>query len=128
MENKFRDVPDDLWARIEPLIPEVPRHPRGGRPRVADRTVFAGIVYRLKTGCQWKALPREFGSGSTCHLRFQQWCNAGVFTQIFAALLQFYDERRGIQWKWSSMDSAMAKAPKGGTTPVPILPIEPNPA
>jgi putative transposase len=79
---------------------------------------MAGIVYRLRTGCQWKALPRDFGSGSTCHARFQQWCTAGVFTEIFSKLIQFYDRKCGIQWKWSSLDSAMAKAPKGGTSRV----------
>ena len=119
MEAKFADIPDPLWKRIEPLLPRERPKPRGGRPRVADRTVMAGIVYRLKTGCQWKALPNEFGSGSTCHLRLHQWCEAGVFEKIFAELLQFYDDRRGIKWQWSSLDSAMVKAPKGGTSRVP---------
>ena len=36
------------------------------------------------------------------------------FTKVFSKLLKFYDRRRGIQWKWSSLDSAMVKAPKGG--------------
>ena len=78
--------------------------------------VLAAIVYRLRTGCQWKALPAQFGSGSTCHLRFQQWVQAGVFEQMFAQLVRFYDARRGIQWHWTSLDSATVKAPKGGTT------------
>lgn len=39
---------------------------------------MAGILYRLKTGCRWKALPNDFGSGSTCHLRFQEWVELGV--------------------------------------------------
>jgi transposase len=119
MEAKFADLPDLLWEKIEPLLPPERPKPRGGRPRVADRVVMAGIVYRLKTGCQWKALPDEFGSGSTCHLRLHQWCQAGVFEKIFAELLRFYDSRRGIKWQWSSLDSAMVKSPKGGTSRVP---------
>jgi len=67
--------------------------------------LLAGIVYRLKTGCQWKALPSQFGSGSTCHLRFQQWCDAGVFERVHAELLRYYDKRRGIQWNWGSLDT-----------------------
>jgi transposase len=118
MEAKFTDVPDALWERIAPLLPKEKAKPEGGRPRVADRVVLAGIVYRLRTGCQWKALPSEFGSGSTCHLRFQQWTRAGVFDDIFAVMVKYYDKRRGIQWQWTSMDSATVKAPKGGTTPV----------
>jgi hypothetical protein len=49
--------------------PEYPRSPKGGRPWNDDRRVMAGIVYCLKTGCQWDAIPEEFGSGSTCYPR-----------------------------------------------------------
>jgi transposase len=116
VEAKFADVPDALWRQIEPLIPPEPAKPRGGRPPVAARVVMAGILYRLKTGCQWKALPSDFGSGSTCHLRFQKWVQLGVFAAIHRELLAYYDGRRGIAWKWSSLDSASVKAPKGGTS------------
>ena len=122
MEAQFRELPDALWEQIAPLIPVRRRKTLRGRPPVPDREVLAGIVYRLRTGCQWKALPRDFGSGSTCHARFQQWCAAGVFTEIFSKLLRFYDRKRGIQWKWSSLDSAMVKAPKGGTSRAPTPP------
>lgn len=83
---KFRDIPDDLWEQIAPLIPVRRKKTLRGRPPVPDREVMAGTVYRLRTGCQWKALPRDFGSGSTCHARFQAWCAAGVFTEIFCTL------------------------------------------
>lgn len=115
MEAKFADVPDRLWKLVAPLLPPAAARPRGGRPRVPDRRMLAGIVYRLRTGCQWKALPREFAAGSTCHDRFAQWCQAGVFHRIFAVLLRYYDVRRKVQWTWASLDSAMVKAPKGGT-------------
>jgi transposase len=114
MELRFADVPDDLWGRIESLLPPEPAKPLGGRPRVADRVVMAGIIYRLKTGCQWKALPSNFSSGSTCHLRFQQWQRMGVFERIYGELLRYYDQRKGAQLTWTSLDSASAKAPKGG--------------
>ena len=116
VEAKFADVPDALWRQIEPLIPPERAKPRGGRPPIAARVVMAGILYRLKTGCQWKALPSDFGSGSTCHLRFQKWVQLGVFAAIHRELLSYYDGRRGIAWKWSSLDSASVKAPKGGTS------------
>jgi transposase len=114
VDAKFRDLPEALWRRLEPLIPKHRKGTRRGRPRVADRRVMAGIVYRLRTGCQWKALPGEFGSGSTCHLRMQQWTGAGVFRAIFSELVRYYDQRRGVSWRWASLDSAMVKAPKGG--------------
>jgi transposase len=118
VDAKFSDVPDALWRRIAPLIPR--KKARTGRPPVPDRVVMAGIIYRLKTGCQWKALPSQFGSGSTCHLRSQQWAAAGVFAAIFSELLRYYDRRRGIRWEWASLDSAMVKAPKGAPQPVRI--------
>ena len=114
MDKSFFDVPDDLWRRIEPLLPREPSKERGGRPRIPDRIVLAGILYRVRTGCQWKALPPLFGSGSTCHLRMSQWVKAGVFPKIHKELLLFYSRRRGIKWNFASLDSAMSKAPKGG--------------
>jgi transposase len=116
MDPKFRTVPEELWRAVQPLLPPERPKPKGGRPRVPDRVVLAGILYRLRTGCQWKALPSEFGSGSTCHLRLQQWARAGVFTDAFVTLLKRYDRRRGIQWKWTALDALIVKAPKGGTS------------
>ena len=114
MEAKFADLPDKLWNLIVPLLPKERPKPWGGRPRVSDRQILAGIIYRLRTGCQWKALPSQFGSGSTCHRRFSEWVAAGVFTEIWEVLLEFYDVKKGINWKWTSLDSAIVKAPKGG--------------
>lgn len=115
--NDFKGIPDELWNLIEPLLPsEPPKDPFGrGRPRVENRRLMTGIIYRLRTGCQWKALPKSFGSGSTCHRRFQQWVEAGVFESIYRELLKYYDDLRGIDWKWTSLDGAIVKAPKGGT-------------
>lgn len=115
MQAKFADIPDRLWRRIQPLLPREPPKPKGGRPRNDDRKVLAGIVYRMKTGCQWKAVPREFGSGSTCFDRMQLWTEMGIFRKIFEAMVKYYDGRRGVQLKWTSLDGAIVKAPKGGT-------------
>jgi len=119
---QFRNVPDGLWEQIAPLDTARRKNTLRGRPPDPDREVLAGIAYRLRTGCQWKALPREFGSGSTCHRHFKKWCAAGVFTKVCSKLLRFYDRRRGIQWKSSSLDSVMVKAPKGGTSRAPTRP------
>ena len=116
MDPKFSDIPDELWAIVQPLLPVRPPRTKGGRPPAGDRLVFEGIVYRLRTGCQWKALPSRFPSGSTCHRRFSQWTKAGVFQTVWKATLEFYDSAQGIDWQWSSMDSASVKAPKGGAT------------
>ena len=107
-------TPDPVWIKIQPLLgPEkLPGTP--GRPAVPFRRVLDGIIYVLRTGCQWKAAPKEFGSGSTLHRRFQQWVAAGVFLQIWVLLLEEYDQLRGIAWQWQSLDTIMTKAPLGG--------------
>jgi transposase len=109
------ELSDDFWARIKPLIPERRRDPRGrGRPPVPPRQVFAALLYILRTGIQWKALPRSMGSGSTVHRRFQEWERQGLFVAIWQAGLAEYDEMVGIAWSWQSLDGAMTKAPLGG--------------
>ena len=124
MDTKFAELPDEIWERVELCIPKRPRDKsKGGRPFVPDRVVMSGILYRLRTGCQWDAIPSEFGSGSTCFRRFKKWERAGVFKMMHLEMLLYYDEQVGIDWAWASLDSASVKAPKGGTSPAPTRPI-----
>ncbi|MFA4794892.1 IS5 family transposase [Leptospira kirschneri] len=114
MDKYYSEIPDGLWKQIAPLIPKEKPKPEGGRNRVPARVVMTGIIYRMKIGCQWRAIPNEFGSGQTCHRRFQEWERAGVFKKIYKRILKYYDVKNKIAWTWASMDSAMVKAPKGG--------------
>jgi transposase len=114
--NPYR-ISDKLWAKVEPLLP---KHPNthcfgGGRPRVSDRDAMDGIFFVLRTGCQWNALNATgICSSSTAHLRFQEWTAAGVFERLWAMGLDEFDELKGLDWSWQSMDGAMTKAPLGG--------------
>jgi putative transposase len=105
---------DAFWRQIEPLLPNYAQSPRGGRPRANRRQLMDGIFYVLRTGCQWKALPREYGSGSTVHRYFQEWAEQGVFGEAWRCMLKRYDQRRRIGWNWQSVDGSMTKAPLGG--------------
>ena len=107
-------IPDGLWRRMESFLPKYRRSSKGGRPRADLRRVADGIFYVLRTGCQWKAAPREFASGSTLHRYFQEWAQQGVFHKLWKYLLRRYDQLRGIQWKWQSIDGSSTKAPLGG--------------
>ena len=125
--NGLREIPEDLWNLIEPLLPPDKPPRANGWPRVLNRTVLNGILYVLRTGCQWKMVPREYGSGSTCHLRFQTWVRAGVFERIWRVCLEHYDDLQGIDWRFQSMDSATVSAPvKGGIKRAPTLRIAAN--
>jgi transposase len=123
MKGEFLSVPDEVWDLVRPLIPVRQRNPKGGRPPVHERLVFNGIVYRLRTGCQWDAIPKEFGSATTCYDRFREWAALGVFEAFHAAMVRYYDREVGVDLQWCSMDSATGKAPKGGTSRAPVPPI-----
>lgn len=103
---------DVLWAKIEPLLPPPrPRKSPAGRPRVPDRIALDGILYVLRSGCPWKHVPKEFSSGSTCHLRFSTWVKEGIFAKLWTMLCEEYDDLKGIEWDWQSIDAALGKAP-----------------
>lgn len=117
---KSWEVSDEFWQRVQPLIPQRQRpsdqtylrKPGGGRKPKDPRLVFEAIVYVLRTGCQWKALPAErFGSASSVHAHFLEWEKAGVFEKLWEMGLAEYDEMEGIAWRWQSIDGAMMKAP-----------------
>jgi len=65
-----------------------------GRPIVPFRKVIDGIIYVLRTGCQWKMLPSEYGSDFTCHRRFQQWFKMDIFKKIWIRILKEYDKKK----------------------------------
>jgi len=106
-------VSDEFWEKVEPLIPAAPSHKKGGRTRMDDRDAFAAMIYVLRTGIQWNALPREMGASSTVHDRYQEWERLGFFEQLWRAGLLEYDELEGIEWEWQAIDGAMSKAPLG---------------
>ena len=114
------EVSDAFWAKVEPLIPRPQRaagatyrrKPGAGRKPLDYRKVFEAIVYVLRTGCQWKALPKErYGSPSSIHAYFRKWAQEGFFLSLWKAGLAEYDEMEGIAWQWQSIDSASTKAP-----------------
>ena len=95
----IRKIPDELWDEIKIILPPEKANNTTGRPVISFRKVLDGILYILRTGCQWKMLPKEYGSGSTCHRRFQQWTVSKVFQKLWVRLLlEVYDDIKGIRW------------------------------
>jgi transposase len=109
-----KTIPDELWDEISLILPSEKPNNTIGRPAVSFRKVLDGILFVLRTGCQWKMLPKEYGSGSTCHRRFKQWSSSKVFQKLWARLLKLYDDVVGIQWKSQSLDGVSIKASLGG--------------
>ena len=114
-DNGWR-LPDELWERIELLLPSRKPHPLGcHNPRVSDRRAMDAIFFVLRTGCQWGALDATgLCSHSAAHRRFQEWTQAGVCLALWQQGLETYDALEGIDWEWLAMDGAMTKAPLGG--------------
>jgi putative transposase len=111
------ELPDDLWAAIEPiLLEDAPPTPRshGGRPRIDWRRAIDGIIFRLRSGCQWNELPERFGSDRSIHRWFQRWSRAGVVERIWAVLVQECEDLGAVDWKWQAADGMLGKARFGG--------------
>lgn len=108
------EISDEFWNKIKSLLPLPKPKKKPGRPRENDRKIMNSIYYLLRTGCQWKALPRCYGAPSTVHDRFQEWRRAGLFEKMWQAGLLEYDNKKGLEWEWQSIDGAMTKAPLGG--------------
>jgi transposase len=118
IKNDGWRIPDELWEEMKGFIPpHVSKpHPLGcHRRRVPDRDAMDAILFVLRTGCQWQALDAtNYCKHSPAHRRFQEWVKAGVFEQFWIHGLLCYDELKGIDWSFLSMDGAMTKAPLGG--------------
>ncbi len=105
----------DLWNRISKVLPPAKAPGTLGRPALPNQQVLNGILYVLRTGCQWKSLKKEwFGASSSLHARYQAWREAGLFARIFQLMLEYYDHVKRIQWRWQAIDSKSVPAPLGG--------------
>ena len=108
------ELTNEQWNRIEPIIVSLTpiKDPRGRKPR-DPREVMNGILWILRTGAPWADLPERYPPKSTCHRRFQEWTESGVFAKILTALAQDLKERGGIDLSEGFIDGTFAPAKKG---------------
>src|SRR6476646_10392086 len=111
-------VTDELWGRLQPLLPPPPRRRFRfpGRKPLDYRKILTGILFVLKTGIAWEDLPAElgWGCGKTCRHYLQVWSQAGVWQRLHAVLLAELNEADQIDWERALIDASFAKAPEGG--------------
>jgi transposase len=121
-------VSDELWEIVEPLLPEEPPKPKGGRPRLDERSALTGILLVLKSGIPWEMLPQEMGCGSgvTCWRRLKEWQEAGVWERLLSVLLDRLGGDDQIDWERASLDSAIIPAKRGAKRPERIRRIREN--
>ena len=121
-------VPDDLWAIVDRALKQLDPPKRTGRKRIDPRGALDAIIFRLRSGCQWNRLPKEFPDDSSVHRTVQRWVKLGVFDRIWAVLLEACEDLGGCDWEWQAADCALGKARKGGTWSAPTPPTARRPA
>ena len=110
------DLKDEQWAVVEPLLPKALRREDGkGRPRVDDRVILNGILWVLRTGAPWHDLPNRYPPYQTCHRRFQEWVEKGVFEEVLRALVRDVKARGGLDLTECFIDGSFVIAKKGAT-------------
>ena len=122
----WQDVVKELEKNIDRIWLEEP---------VELRRVVNGVIFRLRTGCQWNSLPRIFGDDSTVHRWFQRFAQDGVLEELWSVLVSECEELGALDWSWQAADGCIVKAPfgkKGGLArrrpPAPTPPTGASPA
>ena len=117
-------VPDELWEKVEPILKEHDPPKSTGRKRIDQRAALDAIIFRMRSGCQWNRLSKDFPEDSSVHRTFQRWVRLGVLDRVWATLVEECEELGGADWEWQAADGAMGKARFGGISSAPTPPIE----
>ncbi len=118
--RKPKDLPtiwrcsDELWDRFAFVLDELDPPATTGRKRIDQRQALNGLIYQARTGCQWHAVPREFGDYRSIHRTMQRWMAKGVFELTWSLLVTECDELGGVDFDWQAADCSMGKARFGG--------------
>jgi putative transposase len=121
------EVNDELWEIIQSILDELDPPAPTGRPRTGQREALNGVIYVMRSGCQWNQLPGRFGDDSSVHRTMQRWIAKGVLERLWAVLIENCEELGGVDWEWQSADGAMGKARFGGILSAPTPRIAANP-
>jgi transposase len=114
---------DEQWAMAEAILAEHDPPARKGPARADQRAVLDAVIFRLRSGCQWNRLPREYPDDSTVHRHFQRWVERGVLDELWAVVQEACEDLGGCDWEWQAADCALGKARLGGTSwaPTPLI-------
>jgi transposase len=126
------EVPDALWELVKEVLDRYDPPKPTGRPRIDARNALNGIIYHMRTGCQWNHLPEQFGDDSSVHRTLQRWERSGIFDEIWRLIVSRCEELADVDWQWQAADGWLGKArgvpKKGHKTPASeqTLRIAPN--
>jgi len=114
------ELTDKQWNLIKELFPWDPPASQGGRPKADPRACFNGIMWVLRTGARWKDLPDKYPPKSTCHDRFKEWSQAGLFDKALERLLSALEKSNLIDLSETFADGTFASAKKGVNRLAPL--------
>ena len=112
--KREQELLDRMWDRVRPLLPPRPPQPKGGRPFADDKACLAGIVYQLRNAIRWNDMPASFPSGVTCWRRHRDWTAAGVWPEVWKAILAELADAGMLGTGELFLDATFAEARKGG--------------
>ena len=119
-------VSDELRAILEPIPADLGPPAPTGRPRIDRRKALDGLIYHLRTGCRWSALPEEFGDDSSVRRTFRRWLEPDVLDGIRGHLLEACEDPGGVDRAWQVADGALGKARKEGVSSARTRPTGAN--
>ncbi|HZZ09162.1 MAG TPA: transposase [Paraburkholderia sp.] len=132
--NPYRDMNDEEWQRVAPLLPELrPRSELRGRPLANTRSVLNGVLWVMYSGATWSAMPRKYPSYQTCHRRFKAWYESGVLKRVMDQLLGAASEElcNMMEARMRTHLSAQAASARADKAPAPVStvysPVAPKP-
>jgi putative transposase len=82
------EVSDPLWERMLPLLLAKDPVKPNGRPRTDQRRILDGIIFKIRTGCQWNAIPKVYGSDTTIYRTFKRWQRSGIWPGLWSLLAE----------------------------------------
>jgi transposase len=113
------DVPEDVWAIFEPILPPVRWCGIGRKPK-SNRACLHGLLYVLIAGIGWELLPKSFPSYKTIQRRLKRWLQLNCFHTAWQQLAQRYQRLHGINWDQVLLDGSKKPSKKGAPTPGPL--------
>ncbi len=112
LKDLARDLPEDIWAIFEPLLP-AKVWVGNGRPPCGNRECRHARLYVLASGIRWEFLPRCFPSYKTVQRRLQEWLRTDVFLTAGKQRAQRYEQLHGINWDQVLLDGSKKPSKKG---------------
>lgn len=106
-------VTDTQRERIREHLPTRPKRPQGCRPPADDRKCFEGVLWITWTGSPWAAMPKPYGSSTTCWRRLQEWEEGDVFLYVWRNFLAEHNDTEKIRWDECVADGSFAPAKRG---------------